>query len=116
MTDRDHLRTPLDVAALRAESIGTGLGWRKLDVVPETGSTNADLLARAAAGADIAGAVLIARPGPDTNGEWLLGVGIAVSVLSAFFSSASVSSSSAATSFCPSSLANSRAAPYPAIS
>jgi BirA family transcriptional regulator, biotin operon repressor / biotin---[acetyl-CoA-carboxylase] ligase len=59
MTDRDHLRTPLDVAALRAESIGTGLGWRKLDVVPETGSTNADLLARAAAGADIAGAVLI---------------------------------------------------------
>ncbi|WP_231128071.1 hypothetical protein, partial [Mycobacterium colombiense] len=25
---------------------GTGLGWRKLDVVEQTGSTNADLLAR----------------------------------------------------------------------
>ncbi len=34
--------------------------WR-VDVVPETGSTNADLLARAAAGEDIAGAVLIAE-------------------------------------------------------
>jgi BirA family transcriptional regulator, biotin operon repressor / biotin---[acetyl-CoA-carboxylase] ligase len=61
MTDRDHLRTPLDAVALRAELIGTGLGWRKLDVVEETGSTNADLLARAAAGTDIAGAVLIAE-------------------------------------------------------
>jgi BirA family transcriptional regulator, biotin operon repressor / biotin---[acetyl-CoA-carboxylase] ligase len=61
MTDRDHLRTSLDAAALRAELIGTGLGWRKLDVVEETGSTNADLLARAAAGTDIAGAVLIAE-------------------------------------------------------
>ena len=61
MTDRDHLRTPLDAAALRAELIGTGLGWRKLDVVEETGSTNADLLACAAAGTDIAGAVLIAE-------------------------------------------------------
>ncbi len=61
MTDRDHLRRPLDAAALRAELIGTGLGWRKLDVVEETGSTNADLLARAAAGTDIAGAVLIAE-------------------------------------------------------
>jgi BirA family transcriptional regulator, biotin operon repressor / biotin---[acetyl-CoA-carboxylase] ligase len=61
MTDREHLRTPLDAAALRAELIGTGLGWRKLDVVEETGSTNADLLARAAAGTDIAGAVLIAE-------------------------------------------------------
>ena len=50
MTDRDHLRRPLDAAALRAELIGTGLGWRKLDVVEETGSTNADLLARAARG------------------------------------------------------------------
>lgn len=46
---------------LRAELIGTGLGWRALDVVQETGSTNADLMARAAAGDDIAGAVLIAE-------------------------------------------------------
>ncbi|MFN8032435.1 MAG: biotin--[acetyl-CoA-carboxylase] ligase [Mycobacterium sp.] len=35
-------------------------GWR-IDVVPATGSTNADLLARAAAGEDITGAVLIAE-------------------------------------------------------
>ena len=59
--DRDQLRTPLDAAALRAELIGTGLGWRQLDVVEQTGSTNADLVARAAAGTDVAGAVLIAE-------------------------------------------------------
>jgi BirA family transcriptional regulator, biotin operon repressor / biotin---[acetyl-CoA-carboxylase] ligase len=35
--------------------------WRRLDVVTETGSTNVDLLARAAAGEDIDGAVLIAE-------------------------------------------------------
>lgn len=61
MTDRDQFRIPLNAAALRAELIGTGLGWRRLDVVEQTGSTNADLLARAAGGADIAGAVLIAE-------------------------------------------------------
>ncbi len=61
MTDRDLLRQPLNQAALRAELIGTGLGWRQLDVVEETGSTNADLLARAASGVDVAGAVLIAE-------------------------------------------------------
>jgi BirA family biotin operon repressor/biotin-[acetyl-CoA-carboxylase] ligase len=59
--DRDRLRTPLDAAALRAELIGTGLGWRQLDVVEQTGSTNADLLARAVEGSDVAGAVLIAE-------------------------------------------------------
>jgi BirA family transcriptional regulator, biotin operon repressor / biotin---[acetyl-CoA-carboxylase] ligase len=52
---------PLDAAALRAELIGAGLGWRQLDVVEQTGSTNADLLARAASGTDVAGAVLIAE-------------------------------------------------------
>lgn len=61
MTDRDSLRAPLDQTALRAELIGAGLGWRQLDVVEQTGSTNADLLARAAAGTDVAGAVLIAE-------------------------------------------------------
>jgi BirA family transcriptional regulator, biotin operon repressor / biotin---[acetyl-CoA-carboxylase] ligase len=61
VTDRDSLRPPLDEAALRAELIGTGLGWRQLDVVSQTGSTNADLLARAASGTDVAGAVLIAE-------------------------------------------------------
>lgn len=51
----------MDGAALRAELVGTGLGWRRLDVVGQTGSTNADLLARAAAGEDVGGAVLIAE-------------------------------------------------------
>jgi BirA family biotin operon repressor/biotin-[acetyl-CoA-carboxylase] ligase len=41
--------------------------WRRIDVVTETGSTNADLLARAAAGEDIDGAVLIA--GSQTSGR-----------------------------------------------
>src|SRR6516162_2085833 len=59
--DRDELRPPLDEAALRAALIGAGLGWRQLDVVAQTGSTNADLLARAASGTDVAGAVLIAE-------------------------------------------------------
>ena len=44
------LRPPLDAAALRAELSRDRLGWRQLDVVEQTGSTNADLLARAAAG------------------------------------------------------------------
>lgn len=49
-------RPPLDVSALE------GLApWRRIDVVEETGSTNADLLRRAAAGEDIAGAVLLAE-------------------------------------------------------
>ncbi len=59
--DTDEARAPLDAAALRAELIGTGLGWRRLDVVEQTGSTNADLLAQAASGIDVAGAVLIAE-------------------------------------------------------
>lgn len=60
MSDYDA-PAPLDATALRDEVAGTGRHWRKLDVVEETGSTNADLLARAAAGEDIAGAVLIAE-------------------------------------------------------
>jgi BirA family biotin operon repressor/biotin-[acetyl-CoA-carboxylase] ligase len=59
--DREPLRPALDPAALRAALVGTGLGWRRLDVVAETGSTNADLLAQAASGVDIDGAVLIAE-------------------------------------------------------
>ncbi|AQA01464.1 biotin--[acetyl-CoA-carboxylase] ligase [Mycobacterium sp. MS1601] len=49
-------RSPLDVTTLR--DLPT---WRSVDVVDETGSTNADLLARAAAGEDIAGNVLLAE-------------------------------------------------------
>lgn len=51
-------RLPLDIDALRADMPAP---WRRLDIVEETGSTNADLIARAAAGEDIAGAVLLAE-------------------------------------------------------
>ena len=51
----------LDVVALRDDvSRGSRL-WRRIDVVAETGSTNADLIARAGRGEDIDGAVLIAE-------------------------------------------------------
>lgn len=53
-------RPPLDATALRDGLTGPGRPWRVLDVVAETGSTNADLLARCAAGEDIDGAVLLA--------------------------------------------------------
>ncbi|MBS9533843.1 biotin--[acetyl-CoA-carboxylase] ligase [Mycobacterium sp. M1] len=59
--DATSPRTPLDAADLRARLTGPGLPWRTLDVLDETGSTNADLLARAAAGEDIDGAVLLAE-------------------------------------------------------
>ena len=49
--DHDSLRAPLDTATLRDGLAGPGLPWRQLDVVTETGSTNADLLAEARAGA-----------------------------------------------------------------
>jgi BirA family biotin operon repressor/biotin-[acetyl-CoA-carboxylase] ligase len=54
-----NTRPPLDVTVLRDGL--AGLPWRRVDVVEETGSTNADLLARAAAGEDIAGSVLFAE-------------------------------------------------------
>ncbi len=57
----DQLRPPLDEAALRAQVIGPSSYWRRIDVVAQTGSTNADLLARAASGTDIDGQVLIAE-------------------------------------------------------
>jgi BirA family transcriptional regulator, biotin operon repressor / biotin---[acetyl-CoA-carboxylase] ligase len=57
----DALRTPLDAAVLRDGLVGPGMPWRQLDVVAETGSTNADLLARAQGGADIDGSVLLAE-------------------------------------------------------
>src|SRR6476620_2774563 len=49
---RDTLRVPFV-----AESLRHGLvpPWRHLEVVDETGSTNADLIARAAAGGNIGG-------------------------------------------------------------
>jgi BirA family transcriptional regulator, biotin operon repressor / biotin---[acetyl-CoA-carboxylase] ligase len=54
-------RAPHDAATLRAEIVGATSGWQRLDVVEVTGSTNADLIARAAAGEDIGGAVLLAE-------------------------------------------------------
>src|SRR6185369_6808306 len=59
--DGTGARNPLDIDRLRAELVGPGQPWRRVDVVGETGSTNADLLARAAAGEDIDGAVLAAE-------------------------------------------------------
>jgi BirA family transcriptional regulator, biotin operon repressor / biotin---[acetyl-CoA-carboxylase] ligase len=59
--DRDSLRAPLDAAALRDGLVGPGMPWRQLDVVDETGSTNADLIARAEGGVDIDGSVLLAE-------------------------------------------------------
>ncbi|MGB0970423.1 MAG: biotin--[acetyl-CoA-carboxylase] ligase [Mycobacterium sp.] len=51
----------MDVAVLRDECIGHQRLLRQLDTVTTTGSTNADLLARHAAGEDIRGAVLLAE-------------------------------------------------------
>jgi BirA family biotin operon repressor/biotin-[acetyl-CoA-carboxylase] ligase len=56
----DGDRAALDEAALRSVVLGPA-GWRTLDVVAETGSTNADLIARTAAGEDVAWSALIAE-------------------------------------------------------
>lgn len=55
----DRTRPALDADFLRSGL--TAPPWTRLDVVEQTGSTNADLLARSVAGEDIAGAVLIAE-------------------------------------------------------
>jgi BirA family transcriptional regulator, biotin operon repressor / biotin---[acetyl-CoA-carboxylase] ligase len=55
----DDWRTALDASTLRG--VLPSPPWRRIDVVAETGSTNADLIARAAAGEDVDGAVLIAE-------------------------------------------------------
>lgn len=52
---------PLDVAGVRRDLVGPDRALRHLEVVESTGSTNADLLARHAAGQDITGALLIAE-------------------------------------------------------
>ena len=43
-------RAPLDAASLRRAAVAPDGLWREIEVVPSTGSTNADLLARALAG------------------------------------------------------------------
>lgn len=55
-----QVRAPLDRTALRRALIRPGGLWRDLEVVESTGSTNADLLARALAG-EPEGAVLAAE-------------------------------------------------------
>jgi BirA family biotin operon repressor/biotin-[acetyl-CoA-carboxylase] ligase len=55
-----QVRVPLDRAALRRALVRPGGLWRDLQVVESTGSTNADLLARAQAG-EPEGAVLAAE-------------------------------------------------------
>ncbi|WBO64197.1 biotin--[acetyl-CoA-carboxylase] ligase [Streptomyces camelliae] len=57
----DLERPPLNAAALRRALVREGSLWSHLDVVPRTGSTNSDLVARAAAGEVAEGAVLVAE-------------------------------------------------------
>lgn len=57
----DQLRPALDATSLSPTITGPGRFWRTFEVVAETGSTNADLLARSDAGADIRGAVIAAE-------------------------------------------------------
>lgn len=92
---RDQLRLPLDAVSLREALTGHDLPWRQLDVVAETGSTNADLLARAAAGDDIDGSVLIAEhqtSGRGRGGRTWLGVPSALITMSVGVSTRGVSS------------------------
>ena len=60
MTNHQH-RPPLEVTAIRRDFVGRSRALRSIDVVETTGSTNADLLARHAAGENIDGAVLVAE-------------------------------------------------------
>ena len=65
-------RAPLDAARLRRELITPGGLWRDVRVLPQTGSTNADLLEQARAGA-AEGLVLVAEE--QTSGRGRLGRG-----------------------------------------
>jgi len=84
---QDLSRPPLHQAALRqALTAGPSPAWRRLDVVSETGSTNADLAERARAG-EAEGAVLVADHQSSGRGRrdrtWTAPprAGLAVSVL-----------------------------------
>lgn len=57
--DTTALRGEIDVDALRRRTGGHG-PWRRVDVVDETGSTNADLVDRARRGHPVDGSVLVA--------------------------------------------------------
>ena len=51
MRAENHTRTALDAAAVRLAVVRPGGLWQAVEVTALTGSTNADLLARAVAGA-----------------------------------------------------------------
>ena len=57
----DNQRPPLDLDGVRRDLVGPDRAVRRLDLVETTGSTNADLLARHAAGEDITGVALVAE-------------------------------------------------------
>jgi BirA family transcriptional regulator, biotin operon repressor / biotin---[acetyl-CoA-carboxylase] ligase len=57
----DETRRPIDVGELRRRLQGDASPWRAVELVAETGSTNADLIGRAAAGEDVDGVVLLAE-------------------------------------------------------
>jgi len=61
MVMADNQRPPLDVDGVRRDLVDRDRAVRRLDLVDTTGSTNADLLARHAAGEAIAGVVLVAE-------------------------------------------------------
>lgn len=54
-------RPPLNVTALRRGLVREGGLWSEVDVVQRTGSTNSDLVARAAEGKAVEGAVIVAE-------------------------------------------------------
>ncbi|MFF3461302.1 biotin--[acetyl-CoA-carboxylase] ligase [Streptomyces sp. NPDC001984] len=54
-------RPPLNAAALRRGLVREGGLWSEVEVVPRTGSTNSDLVARVAQGKAAEGAVLVAE-------------------------------------------------------
>ena len=70
LTDAALQRQPLDAAALRGRLVRPGGLWRDIRVVSETGSTNADLMEEARAGA-AEGLVLVAET--QTAGRGRLG-------------------------------------------
>ncbi|MEU8033454.1 biotin--[acetyl-CoA-carboxylase] ligase [Streptomyces sp. NPDC049099] len=62
-------RPPLNAAALRRALVREGSLYREVDVVQRTGSTNSDLVARAAAGKAGEGAVLVAEEQTEGKGR-----------------------------------------------
>ncbi|GHH07157.1 biotin--[acetyl-CoA-carboxylase] ligase [Streptomyces rubradiris] len=65
----DLERPPLNAAALRRGLVRDGGLYRDIEVVPRTGSTNSDLVARAAAGEVEEGVVLVAEEQTDARGR-----------------------------------------------